>query len=428
MKIGLEIHIALPTKSKLFCSCSTSGTVPNTEICPICMGFPGSKPMLNEEAVRIAKGIANALHCTVRDEISFVRKVYFYPDLPKSYQITQTDGSIGAKGYLDADGKRIRIRRVQIEEDPAKLVREGALTLIDFNRAGMPLVEVVTDPDISNYEELWSFLRNLRSLLYYLGVDIEKEVKADLNISVSDERVEVKNITGIKNLITASKYEINRQNKLVREGKRVVMETRGFNEKRKLTESMREKETEEEYGYIFEPDLTVFEVGGMDFAKPTYSNDVASELARKYNSNAKTIQELIMFNSRALDLINAFKDRHAMKSVIHAIESAEKYGKEGMPKENFERLIELIEKDVQVTQEILDGVAKGEKVSVNYAKIDEKKLDEIITEFIGKNKDILKDYTKNKKALNYIIGEIAKKYSMHPKDVAKRVSLLISKP
>ncbi len=146
MKIGLEIHVALPTQSKLFCSCSTSGTEPNTEICPICMGFPGSKPMLNETAVAIAKGISHALHCTVRDEISFVRKVYFYPDLPKSYQITQTDGSIGAVGYLDIEEKRIHIRRVQIEEDPAKLVREGAMTLIDFNRSGMPLVEIVTEP------------------------------------------------------------------------------------------------------------------------------------------------------------------------------------------------------------------------------------------------------------------------------------------
>jgi aspartyl-tRNA(Asn)/glutamyl-tRNA(Gln) amidotransferase subunit B len=391
------------------------------------MGFPGSKPMLNEAAVSIAKSIAHALHCTVRDDISFVRKVYFYPDLPKSYQITQTDGSIGAEGYLDADGKRIGIRRVQIEEDPAKLVREGAMTLIDFNRSGMPLVEIVTEPDISNFEELWSYLRNLRSLLYYLGVDIEKEIKADLNISVSDERVEVKNITGIKNLITAAKYEIDRQNKLVREGKKVVMETRAYNEKRKHTEASREKETEEEYGNIFEPDLTVFKVGDMAFVKPTYSNEVAKQLASKYNASAKTIQELIMFNSRALELINAFKDKHSMKSVIHALESAEKYGKEGMPNENFERLIELIEKDVQVTQEILDGVAKGETVDVTYAKIGDEELDAIIEEFIAKNKDILKDYTKNKKALNFIIGELARKHSMHPKDVAKRVDVLIKK-
>jgi aspartyl-tRNA(Asn)/glutamyl-tRNA(Gln) amidotransferase subunit B len=428
MKIGLEIHIALPTKSKLFCSCSTSGELPNTEICPICMGFPGSKPMLNEEAVRVSKGIANALHCTVRGKISFVRKVYFYPDLPKSYQITQTDASIGVGGYLDADGKRVNIRRVQIEEDPAKLVREGALTLIDFNRAGMPLVEVVTEPDINSYEELWSFLRNLRSVLYYLGIDIEKEVKADLNVSVSGgRRVEVKNITGIKNLITASKYEIDRQTNLVKQGKEVIGETRGYNEKKRITESMREKETEEEYGYIFEPDLTVFKVDELDYVKPTYAKEVALQLASKYNANYKTIEELIMFDSRALDLINKFKDKHTMKSVIHAIESAEKYGKESMPDENFEKLIEIIEKDVVVTKEILEGVGRGEKISVNYAKLEDDELDKIIKEFIEKNKDVLKDYGKNKKALNYIIGEIAKKYSMHPKDVARRVEALIKK-
>ncbi len=239
--------------------------------------------------------------------------------------------------------------------------------------------------------------------------------------------MEVKNITGIKNLINAAKYEIDRQNKLVREGKKIVMETRAYNEKRKHTEASREKETEEEYGNIFEPDLTVFKVGGVGFVKPTYSNEVAKQLAGKYKASAKTIQELIMFNSRALDLINAFKDKHSMKSVIHALESAEKYGKEGMPSENFERLIELIEKDVQVTREILDGVAKGEKVDVNYAKMGDNELDALIEEFIAENKDLLKDYTKNKKALNFIIGELAKKHSMHPKDVAKRVDALIKR-
>jgi aspartyl-tRNA(Asn)/glutamyl-tRNA(Gln) amidotransferase subunit B len=428
MKIGLEIHIALPTKSKLFCSCSSSGEQPNTEICPICMGFPGSKPMLNEEAVRIAKGIANSLRCKIKDRISFVRKVYFYPDLPKSYQITQTDASIGAVGYLDTDSKRIAIRRVQIEEDPAKLVRDGALTLIDFNRSGMPLVEVVTDPDISNYDELWSFLRNLRSVLYHLGIDIEKEVKADLNVSVEGgRRVEVKNVTGIKNLITASKYEMDRQTRLVKEGKEVVGETRGYNEKKRMTESMREKETDEEYGYIFEPDLTVFDVGGMDYVKPIYAKEVALQLASKHGANAKTIEELIMFDRRALDLINAFKDKHAMKGIIHAIESAKKYGKE-MSDNNFEMLIELIEKDVVVTQEILDKLDRGESVNISYAKLSDKELDSAIKEFIEKNKDILKDYDKNKKTLNYIIGEIAKKYSMHPKDVAKRVSLQVKTP
>ena len=211
MKIGLEIHIALPTKSKLFCACSTDAKQPNTAICPICMGFPGSKPMLNKEAVKVALSISNALHCRINQNMSFVRKVYFYPDLPKSYQITQLEGAIGQGGYLPFGGKKVGIRRVQIEEDPAKIVREQAYTLLDFNRSGVPLVEVVTDPDMHSQEELWSFLRTLRSMLYYLGIDIDKEVKADLNVSViGDERVEVKNVTGIKNLIEAAKYEVER--------------------------------------------------------------------------------------------------------------------------------------------------------------------------------------------------------------------------
>ena len=234
MKIGLEVHVALPTKSKLFCSCSMDDAEPNTNICPICTGFPGSKPMLNSAAAESGFSIANALHCKINRNMSFVRKVYFYPDLPKCYQITQMGGAVGSEGYLDIQGKRIGIRRVQIEEDPAQIVRDGMLTLLDFNRSGTPLVEIVTEPDITDEGELRSFIANLRSILYYLGVDINREIKADLNISISDVRVEVKNVTGIKSLIEAARYEIARQHRVLEEGKAIAKETRGYNEKRRI--------------------------------------------------------------------------------------------------------------------------------------------------------------------------------------------------
>ena len=200
MKIGLEIHVALPTKSKLFCNCSTEPIEePNVNICPICMGFPGSKPSLNEEAIVIAKSIAKTLNCKIRDKISFVRKVYFYPDLPKSFQITQLQESIGFDGALGIDNeKTIAIRRVQIEEDPAKIIRGENYSLLDFNRSGIPLVEIVTEPDIQSEDELKSFIFTLKALLYYLGIDIDREIKSDLNISLGKERVEIKNITGTK--------------------------------------------------------------------------------------------------------------------------------------------------------------------------------------------------------------------------------------
>jgi aspartyl-tRNA(Asn)/glutamyl-tRNA(Gln) amidotransferase subunit B len=421
MKIGLEVHVALPTKSKLFCSCSTEGERPNEAICPICMGSPGSKPMLNEEAVRSALGIASALHCRINDRMSFVRKVYFYPDLPKSYQITQLEGSVGGPGYLQTDEGRIRIRRVQIEEDPAKIVREQALTLLDFNRSGIPLVEIVTEPDIKSEKALWSFLRTLRSVLYYLGVDIDKELKADLNISLAETRVEVKNVTGIKNLIEATKYEVERQGELIREGGTIEKETRGYNDKRKSTESMREKETDEEYGYIYEPDLTTFDLSRMEFKKPVYISDIALAFEKEYGVSAKTFMELTMFDRRGLELIEKFKGRHDIKNVIHALERVKKYGREDMSEKSFGEIIKLVAKDIVVTDDVIALVEAGKAGTIRHEQMSPKELDRLIREFIEKNGDILKDAEKNKKALNFIIGELSKKGNLNPKGVAKRV-------
>ncbi|MEM0201385.1 MAG: Asp-tRNA(Asn)/Glu-tRNA(Gln) amidotransferase GatCAB subunit B, partial [Candidatus Micrarchaeaceae archaeon] len=210
MKIGLEVHVGLPTNTKLFCRCKAYVTESNTSICPVCTGLPGSKPMLNKKALEISVDIANALNCKITNETSFVRKVYFYPDLPKSFQITQKDLSVGNSGFLKINDKIIGIRRIQLEEDPAKIIRENNYTLIDYNRSGQPLVEIVTEPDIVSEEELRLFMNELKSILYYLDVDINQDIKADLNISLSDSRVEIKNITGLKNLIDAAKYEIQR--------------------------------------------------------------------------------------------------------------------------------------------------------------------------------------------------------------------------
>lgn len=420
MKIGLEVHIALPTRSKLFCSCSADGDEPNTSVCPICMGFPGSKPLLNRSAVKYARDIANALHCRLGGDISFVRKVYFYPDLPKCYQITQTEHSIGSEGYLTITGKKVGIRRIQLEEDPAKLVREGALTLIDFNRSGTPLVEVVTEPDIIDEHELWGFLRTLRSILYYLNIDINKEIKVDLNISLAEHRVEVKNITGIKNILEAAKYEIKRQKQVLAEGKKIIGETRGYNETRRNTVSMREKETDEEYGYIFEPDLTIFNVDGIKTAEPTYITEIANEMAAKYKSNARTIMELTMFNRRSLELMDKFRQKHPMQHIINAIQRMEKY-EIHLDDEGFVRLLGLIAKDVIINQEVLQKVSKGH-IDVSYEKLTEKEMEKAIWEFVNSKKGILEECRTNKKAINLLIGEISKRYGLHPKDVAKAVN------
>ncbi len=429
MKIGLEVHVALPTKSKLFCSCSMADSKePNSQICPICLGFPGSKPMLNEAAVSSALGIAKALHCKINKKISFVRKVYFYPDLPKCYQITQMDGSIGSKGHLDIGEKKVNIRRVQIEEDPAQIVRDGALTLLDFNRSGTPLVEIVTEPDITSEEELRAFIANLRSILYYLNVDINKEIKADLNISIIDIRVEVKNVTGIKSLIEATRFEIERQSEAIKNGEEIAKETRGYNEKSKITESLREKETDEEYGYIYEPDLTTFDITGMKYNTAVYVTETARDLVKNSDVNLKTVIEMTMLDKHSLELINKFKQKYKLRGVIRGIQLFKKYCKaQSLPDSIVENIIKLVEDDKRVTKEMIFDLVAGKEVNVEYAKFTDAQIDKLIQNFIKKNPDILARYKKKQKTINLIINQISEKNNLHPKEIARRAATVLNR-
>ncbi len=259
--IGLEIHVQLHTQSKLFCGCPTHGaTEPNTAVCPVCLGHPGSKPVLNKKAMEFAIQVAMALNCTVNESFSFSRKTYFYPDLSKNYQITQFELPIGNNGFLMiANGKKIRIRRAHLEEDPAALVHQGAYCLVDYNRSGIPLVEIVTEPDFSSPQEAREFMDKLLNLLNFMNVFVHGEdiLKADCNISLKGlERAEIKNVSGFRSIEKALSYEIERQTRLAETGEKMERETRGFDEEKQLTYGMRKKETEEDYGYIFEPDLT----------------------------------------------------------------------------------------------------------------------------------------------------------------------------
>lgn len=204
MIIGLEIHVPLNTKTKLFCSCKNNPLdKPNTNVCPICLGFPGSRPFLNKEAVRQALMIAKALNCSINNESFFSRKTYFYPDLPKKFQITQYESPIGINGYIDI-GKKIRIKRVHIEEDPGRIIYKQGKTFIDFNRAGSPLVEIVTMPDFENVQEVKAFLELLCAYLSYIGInDPKSKIRVDINISIPPhERVEIKNVMGMSNILS----------------------------------------------------------------------------------------------------------------------------------------------------------------------------------------------------------------------------------
>jgi len=423
MKIGLEVHVALPTKSKLFCSCKTYVEEPNTSICPICMGMPGSKPKLNKEALKIGLSVARALNCKINEKIGFVRKVYFYPDLPKSYQISQLYDPVGFDGSIEIGSKRIGIRRIQLEEDPARIYREDDYTLLDFNRSGTPLLEIVTEPDIGSEEELRDFYAELRSILYYFGVEIDGEMKADLNISLSKSRVEVKNVTGIKNLIDAARYEINRQSAMLERGEEPQVETRSYIPESMTTVHTREKETDEEYGYIFEPDLTFYSTN-IKLVEPVYASAIAKAYAEKYNYSEKTIKELIAYDRTALELLKSSAESHRMQDIIAALELLKKYKIE-LDAAKFKKLLELVEGHVNIDYAKLSAVAEGKKVAKE-SGISEERIEEEIKRFIEENPGIVEEIKENPKSINRIVGRVSKTIGADPRLVLKLVEKVLS--
>ncbi|MDR1471996.1 MAG: Asp-tRNA(Asn)/Glu-tRNA(Gln) amidotransferase subunit GatB [Synergistaceae bacterium] len=277
--IGLEVHIQLNTKTKLFCPCSTDyiGRTPNTNVCPICLAVPGTLPLLNDLAVALGSRMGLGLHCEIQNYSNFHRKNYFYPDLSKAYQITQYGLTIAVGGYIDIEPegrpKRVRVHHLHLEEDAGKLVHptaDGRLTgaaysLVDYNRGGVPLSEIVSEPDMSSPAEARDYVIRLRQLARYLDVsDGEMEsgsLRVDANISLSNPdgslgtRVEIKNMNSLKSLERALEYEISRQNKVLDSGGRIVQETRLWDDAEEVTRSMRSKETASDYRYYPEMDL-----------------------------------------------------------------------------------------------------------------------------------------------------------------------------
>jgi aspartyl-tRNA(Asn)/glutamyl-tRNA(Gln) amidotransferase subunit B len=266
--IGLEVHAQLLTATKAFCSCKTTfGEPPNTHVCPTCLGLPGALPVLNERAVRFAVRAALALGCTIERTSRFARKNYFYPDLPKGYQISQYDEPFSRRGVLRLQGKDARITRVHMEEDAGKnLHGEHGTSRVDFNRSGVPLVEIVGEPDLRSGEEAAEYLRALREILLFLGVNDgnleEGSFRCDANVSIRPKgsdvlgtRVELKNINSFRFVQKAIEHEVARQEAVLESGGRVVAETRGWDEDKGITYSMRSKETAQDYRYFPEPDL-----------------------------------------------------------------------------------------------------------------------------------------------------------------------------
>ncbi len=273
--IGLEVHAQLLTESKLFCSCSTKfGSGPNTQVCPVCLGLPGVLPVLNRRAVEYAVKMALAVNCRVNAKSVFARKNYFYPDLPKGYQISQYTEPLAEHGYLDIDtngGKRIGITRIHMEEDAGKLLHgEGAedagYSFVDLNRAGVPLIEIVSEPDMRSADEAQAYLKSLRDILVYLeicsGNMEEGSFRCDANVSIRlvgaeklGTKAELKNMNSFKFVKEAIEYEIERQIDVLESGGKVVQETRLFDSAKGITASMRSKEEAHDYRYFPDPDL-----------------------------------------------------------------------------------------------------------------------------------------------------------------------------
>ena len=276
--IGLEVHVQLLTASKIFCSCSTRfGAPPNTNVCPVCLGMPGALPVLNRRAVEFATLAAMALKCSIRETSIFARKNYFYPDLPKGYQISQYDKPLADRGFIEipAPGgiskKRIGITRVHLEEDAGKSLHEGFAdaaqkTAIDLNRTGVPLIEIVSEPDMATPDEAYEYLTRLKEIILYTGVSDcnmeEGSLRCDANVSVRPRgqkelgtRAEIKNVNSFRFIREALEYEIGRQIELIESGEKVVQETRLYNSNEGKTYSMRSKEQAHDYRYFPEPDL-----------------------------------------------------------------------------------------------------------------------------------------------------------------------------
>ena len=329
--IGLEIHAELKTKSKMFCSCdnASEGKAPNTTVCPICLGHPGTLPVPNREAINWTLMTGLALHCKINRLSKFDRKNYFYPDLPKGYQISQYDLPLCYEGYLEINGRRIDITRIHLEEDTGKSrhFKDQDYTLLDFNRAGTPLMELVTEPVITDAAEAKKFCQAYQQILRYLEIsnaDMEKgEMRCEANVSVQkhghwvykngqilpkrwhklNNKVEVKNINSFRAVEKAIKFEIERQTELIKKGKKILAETRGWDENKNQTVSQRVKESSADYRYFPEPDIPPLKIDEDWLARlatelPEMPAAKKTRFIREYNFTPEIAE--VLTNNKAL--------------------------------------------------------------------------------------------------------------------------------
>ena len=453
--IGLEVHIQLMTNAKMFCHCSTDyiGKEPNTNTCPVCLGLPGSLPVLNKKVLEFAIRTALALNCKINQISRFHRKNYFYPDLPKAYQISQYDLPLGVNGYMEIslpeseEKRKIGITRVHIEEDAGKLIHEGDIasssySQVDYNRCGIPLAEIVTEPDFCSPEEARIFLVKLRSIVQHLGVcdgNMEEgSLRCDANVSLRyaktgalGTKTEIKNMNSFKAVKKALQFEVNRQKKLLNEGKKVIQETRHWDELENITISMRSKEEAHDYRYFPEPDLLPLKVDLKmidkirknfpelpearrerfikDYQIPRYDAEILTsskvlsdyyEKAASLYSNTKVLSNWIMgeliryLNEEKIEIKDSLISPEKLVEMLKLIDDGVISGK--IAKNVFEKMFKTGKGASQIVKE--SGITQ-----IN----DKGELFEVIDKVINENPKSIEDFNQGKeKALNYLVGQV----------------------
>ncbi|MCX7778808.1 MAG: Asp-tRNA(Asn)/Glu-tRNA(Gln) amidotransferase subunit GatB [Patescibacteria group bacterium] len=466
VNIGLEIHLQLATQSKMFCSCENPkfDTPANTSVCPICLGLPGTLPTLNEKAVEMALILGLALNGEVQKRSYFERKNYFYPDLPKGYQISQKSAPLIKNAFLEINNRKIRIREIHLEEDTAKIYHFSDKILLDFNRAGLPLLELVTEPDLFSAQEAKEFCQELQTIIRYLKIseaNMEKgEMRCEVNISVSQKskvktqklgtKVEIKNLNSFRAIERSIEYEIKRQEEILEKGGEIQHETRGWDETKQKTVQQRLKEEVEDYRYFPEPDLPLLELTDYQINEIKKSLPELPLVKRKrfieeykfsppYAKILTQEQDFSFFVERVMDLLyeklkeeieelEIYKEKIAKKvgdwliNRLFSLDKREqlilKIKNEELTPENFSSFIFLIVKNKipsKIAQDILreiyqTGKSPEEVLSQEKIKTEEpseEELKETINLVLENYPEAVSDYKKGKKAaIKYLIGQV----------------------
>ncbi len=451
-RIGLEIHVQLTSlKTKLFCSCSSDyrHAPPNTHVCPVCLGLPGALPTINRKAVEHAIAVCLALNGTVADELVFERKHYFYPDLPKNYQITQYTKPICRGGFIEIEAggrtKRVRIRRINLEEDPGRIVYPSGnpltspYVLVDYNRSGIALLEIVTEPDMEDPDEAVAFLEKLRSILEHLGVcdcGLEAAMRVDANVSVEGgERVEIKNIGSIKEVERALTYEIVRQSTVISRGGRVKRETRHWDAVRKVTVPARVKEYEEDYRYMPDPNLPPTPipaklVESIKARLPELPDHRVKRFVENYGLSPQTAKALV-FTSKLLadffeDVVRLYP-KNPVKTANYIVNDLLGWLKDEDLKplyrrvrpEHVAKLMKLVDEGVITIRQAKELAGRIVKEGVDPERLvkeqgmvrirDEALLSKIVDEVFAENPKAVRDALRKPKAVNYLVGMVMAK-------------------